>query len=161
MRKFKFLRKIFTSIRFQEKKNFLAHLAIFKELSGKDIIRLMKVLKEKTYLKDEILFKQGDAARALFIVFRGKVELRKLSTDGSNKTVGYVTAGEFFGEMALLEDMPRNLTAVAIEKTCVFMLFKNSLDNLVFDKSKAGIYIIHYLAKALSARVRTLTKSEK
>jgi CRP-like cAMP-binding protein len=161
MKKFKFLRKIFTNIRFQEKKDFISQLPIFKDLSNKDIIRLMRVLKEKTYLKDEVLFRQGDAARALFIVHKGKVELRKACPDNAAKTIGHAAVGEFFGEMALLEDMPRTLTAVAIEKTHVFMLFKHTLDNFVMDKSKAGIFIIHYLAKTLSARIRTLTEKEK
>lgn len=161
MGKFRFLRKIFTSIRFQEKKNFLAQLAIFKDLSNRETTRLMKVLKEKTYLKDEILFRQGDASRALFIIFKGKVDLQKMSADGSLKTIGHVGTGEFFGEMALLEDMPRNLTAIATEKTHVFMLFKHTLDNLVLEKSKIGIFVLHYLAKALSARVRTMAEEKK
>jgi CRP/FNR family transcriptional regulator len=158
MGKFRFLRKIFTNIKFHEKKNFLIQLPIFKGFSTKDIILLMRMLKERTYLKGEALFNQGDAARALFIVFKGKVELKKTYSDGTVKTIGYVTTGEFFGEMALLEALPRNVTAVAVEKTSVFMLFKNTLDNLVYDKSKVGISIIHYLAKTLSARLRTLTE---
>ncbi|HUT86168.1 MAG TPA: cyclic nucleotide-binding domain-containing protein [Elusimicrobiales bacterium] len=161
MKKFKFLKKIFTNIKFQEKKNFLVQLPIFKELSLKDIARLMRGLKEKTFLKDEILFKQGDAARALFIVSKGKVDLKKTNPDNTSEIIGHANAGEFFGEMALLEDMPRTVTAVATEKTHVFMLFKSTLDNMVFDRSKAGVSIIHYLAKTLSARVRTLTEDKK
>jgi CRP-like cAMP-binding protein len=158
MGKFKFLRKIFTNIKFHEKKNFLKQLPIFKHLSTKEIVQLMRMLKGRTYLKGEILFNQGDTARAMFIIFKGKVELKKTSQDGTVKTIGHAADGEFFGETALLEDVPRPATAIAQEKTFVFMLFKSTLDNLVHDKNKTGILILHYLAKTLSARVRTASE---
>ena len=64
--------------------------------------------------------------------------------------------GEFFGEMALLEEMPRTATAHALEDTKVFMLFKIKLESLLFARPKIGVVIAAQLAKIMSARLRDM-----
>ena len=118
---------------------------------------MLESLQERTYLKGETIFTQGDIGRALFIVFSGKIALSRLEpATHKSEVIAEVHPGEFFGEMALLEEMPRTATAYALEDTKVFMLFKIKLESLLFSRPKIGVVIAAQLAKIMSARLRDM-----
>ncbi len=183
--------------------DFLKTIRLFEGIRNRDIIHILENLQERTYLKGETIFAQGDIGRALFIVFSGKIALTRLDnkadkpmtvpaqgpmdpqtakpmaapsqwptdlkpakpmavpsqwpTDlktAKSELIAEVRPGEFFGEMALLEEMPRTATAYAMEETRVFMLFKIKLESLLFSRPKIGVVISTQLAEIMSARLR-------
>lgn len=137
---------------------FLRRIRLFEGISKKSLIHVLENLQERTYLKGETIFAEGDIGRALFIVFSGKVTLTKLNAEtGKADPLAVVNPGEFFGEMALLEEMPRSAGAGAAEETQVFMLFKTKLESLLFSYPRIGVVIASQLAKILSARLRAKT----
>ncbi|MDT8285936.1 MAG: cyclic nucleotide-binding domain-containing protein [Elusimicrobiales bacterium] len=137
---------------------FLRRIRLFEGISKKSLIHVLENLQERTYLKGETIFAEGDIGRALFIVFSGKVTLTKLNPEtGKAEPLAEVNPGEFFGEMALLEEMPRSAGAAAAEETQVFMLFKTKLESLLFSYPRIGVVIASQLAKILSARLRAKT----
>ncbi len=136
---------------------FLKSIRLFEGIKKRQLIHVLESLQERTYLKGETIFTQGDIGRALFIVFSGKIALARLDkTTQKTETIAEVHPGEFFGEMALLEEMPRTATACALEDTKVFMLFKIKLDSLLFARPVIGVTIAAQLAKILSARLRAI-----
>ena len=135
--------------------DFLKSIKLFEGIKKRSLIHILENLQERTYLKGETIFTQGDIGRALFIVFSGKISLARLDPDTQkNLVIAEVHPGEFFGEMALLEEMPRTATAIALEDTKVFMLFKIKLETLLFARPAIGVVIATQLAKILSARLR-------
>jgi len=139
------------------KLDFLRNISLFEGIRKSQLIHVLESLQERTYLKGETIFAQGDIGRALFIVLDGKIALSRLDPASQKpETIAEVNPGEFFGEMALLEEMPRTATATAAEETRVFMLFKIKLDSLLFSYPKIGVVIAAQLAKILSARLRAL-----
>jgi len=140
----------------KQMKDFISHLPIFQGLTSKQISHLLGILQTRTYLKGETLFSEGDIGRALFIVVSGTIELVKKDTEGRVAVVAQVRPGEIFGEMALLEEMPRTLTALASENTTVYMLLKSKLDGLLINHPRTGVVIIQYLARILSTRLRAV-----
>ena len=92
--------------------DFLRTIRLFEGIRKRDIIHILENLQERTYLKGETIFTQGDIGRALFIVSSGKIALTRLDREtGKSEVIAEVRPGEFFGEMALLEEMPRTATA--------------------------------------------------
>lgn len=142
-----------------DKIKFLSNIYIFRGIRKKDLLYLLENLYEKKYQKNEFLFKKGDLGKALFIVYKGKIGLYK-STE-LNKLIVEVKEGEFFGEMALLEEMPRTMTAVALEDTDVFMLYRITLENMIKTKPKISSIISYNLACVLSSRIRSLIENEQ
>jgi CRP-like cAMP-binding protein len=139
------------------KLGFLKGIKLFEGIKKRQLIHVLESLQERTYLKGETIFTQGDIGRALFIVFSGKIALSR-SEPGSEKSevIAEVHPGEFFGEMALLEEMPRTATAYALENTKVFMLFKIRMESLLYSRPEIGVTIASHLAKILSARLRAM-----
>jgi CRP-like cAMP-binding protein len=135
--------------------DFLKTIRLFEGIKKRDLIHILENLQERTYLKGETVFTQGDIGRALFIVFSGKIALARLDPEtAKSDVIAEVQPGEFFGEMALLEEMPRTATACALEETRVFMLFKIKLESLLFSRPRIGVVIATQLAKIMSARLR-------
>ncbi len=151
----KFIKKLFFDENFREKKVFLRSLDLFKDLSNREVGLLAQSLHSRTYHAGEILFMEGDIGRALFILESGKVELaRRDARDGQSRVIFTIEPGDFFGEMALLEQLPRTATATATERSKLHLLYRSKLDNLLHSHPRVGITVMTHLAQLLSSRLR-------
>lgn len=148
------LKRWLSDPQFSKKKQFLHSLDLFSELKGGELGELAHALHARTYRAGEVVFVEGDIGRALFILESGKVELTRRSADGSPVLLYTLKPGEFFGEMALLESLPRSATATAAEPTRLHLLYKTKLDALLHAQPRIGVTIMGHLARLLSARLR-------
>ena len=139
------------------KKQFLRSLELFADLKGRDLGELVHCLHARTYRAGEVVFVQGDIGRALFILESGKVELTRQGPDGKPVRLYTLRPGEFFGEMALLESLPRSATATAMEPSRLHLLYRTKLDTLLHSEPRIGVSIMSHLARLLSARLRRTT----
>lgn len=140
-----------------EKVKFLSSVYLFKGIKRRDLLYILENLYDKKYLKGETLFVKGDIGKALYIVYRGKILLYKNIND---MPAAEVNEGEFVGEMALIEEMPRTLSAVAAQDTSVFILYRVNLENMIKTKPKIASIISYNLAFVLSSRLRALIENE-
>ena len=70
---------------------------------------------EKTYNKGGVIFKQGEAAKSMFDISKGKVGIYLNYGKEDEKLIAELRSGEYFGEMAVIESQTRSASAVAIE----------------------------------------------
>ena len=155
----KALRRFFSDPVFSKKKAFLKSLSLFKDLSSRDLGHLLQSVHSRTYQEGEILFLEGDIGRALFVLETGKVELTKLDPAGRPQRLVVLGPGDFFGEMALLEQLPRSASATALERSLVHLLYRSKLEALLHYYPRIGVSIMHHLAKLLSARLRRTSQN--
>ena len=148
------LRRWFTDPQFARRKQFLQSLDLFSELHGRDLGELAHALHARTYRPGEVVFVEGDIGRALFILESGKVELTRRGPDGKPAPLYTLQPGEFFGEMALLESLPRAATATAVETSRLHLLYRTKLDGLLHTDPRIGMTVMRHLACLLSARLR-------
>jgi CRP-like cAMP-binding protein len=94
----------------------LAAVPLFSQLTRKDLTRLGRAVVERKYKSGETIVKEGEQAVAFFMISKGKVEA---TSGGGKKSVVLATLGpgSVFGEMALLDGMPRNATVKAVTDT--------------------------------------------
>lgn len=88
----------------------------------------------ETYQKSQIIFSENNPGKDMYIVYSGKVGLYMQGKLGHSKLLATVEAGDFFGEMALVDDSPRSATAKAEE---------DNTQLLVLDKKKFAYLIRH------------------
>lgn len=88
----------------------------------------------ETYQKSEAIFSENSLGGEMYIVSSGKVGLYTQGTSGHSQLLAMLTAGEFFGEMALVDNSPRSATAVAEE---------DGTQLVVLDRAKF-LYLLHH-----------------
>ena len=157
----KSLTRWFIDPQFSRKKQFLRSLDIFKELRDRELGYLVSSLHSRSYREGEVIFVEGDIGRALFVLESGAVELTLSAPVGKPRVLYQLKPGDFFGEMALLESLPRTATATATEKTHLHLLYKSKLDSLLQGEPRIGVTIMSHLARLLSARLRRLSTDPK
>jgi len=104
------------------------------------------------YRAGEIVFKEGDPGAEMYVVQSGQVELYRNITD-EKRFVRVFEKGDFFGEMSLLEGMPRTATAQVIEDSDLIVINGATFDQMI----KSNIEIAVRMLRKLSKRLRETT----
>jgi CRP/FNR family cyclic AMP-dependent transcriptional regulator len=112
----------------QEIVEFLKEHSIFKVLDLRILEGISPIFSEVHYGPGQIVFEQGDPADAVYIVRQGSVEV--IQGEDPPKILAYLTAGECFGEMALIHETPRTATVRVPEQASVVRLPKAALKEL-------------------------------
>jgi CRP-like cAMP-binding protein len=150
-----FFKTIFFDKETKEKVKFFKKLKLFNDLSDRAVYKLMDIMYTKTYPANEIIFNEGDVGKAVFILKSGEVVITKMDKkDKQERILSRFSTGDFFGEMALLEEMPRSATARTVQESEIVFIYKVRFDALLEHYPSGGAKVVHNLAKMLSARLR-------
>jgi CRP/FNR family cyclic AMP-dependent transcriptional regulator len=95
-----------------------------------------------------VLFQEGDKGEEMFIIQSGKVKISK-RIRGVEKTLATLEKGEFFGEMAILNDKPRSASAETIEVSEMLVIDRKTFDTLLRSNVEIAIRFIKRLADRL------------
>jgi CRP/FNR family transcriptional regulator, cyclic AMP receptor protein len=138
---------------FNRKRKFLQQISFFKNIPRHEFGRLFQALAVRNYQEGEVLFEEGDVGRALFILESGQVEITS-DSDGQHHRMAVLGPGGYFGEMSLLDDLPRTATAQALTSCRVYLLYKTELANLLMRAPRVGVAIMSHVAEILAGRLR-------
>ncbi len=130
---------------------------LFKDFSDKEIALLAKFVDEKTIKAPAPLFIENMKGESMFILVAGQIRLSKMIAEGEEKTLSTVGPGEFFGEMALVEDGPRAVTAFVVADSNILIIKRGSFESLMKESPKVAVKVAIGLYKTLSDRIRTLS----
>jgi len=95
-----------------------------------------------------VLFRDGEPGKEMFVVHTGLVQIHKRVRD-VEQVLGRLGAGEFFGEMALLNNRPRNASATVVEPSKLLVIDPRTFDAMI----RGNIEIAVRLIKKLAARL--------
>ncbi len=133
-------------------------MALFTELSRREVRVVDGFMHERNYLKDEVIFDEGEQGEAFYLVLEGQVLIcRQGQTDEPIATLG---AGQFFGELALLDDAPRSAQARAADDCTLLVLFRGDFLGLMQSHSLIASKIAMQLARHLGARLRVSARGD-
>lgn len=100
---------------------------------------------------------EGDAAREMFVVVSGELEVLKRSPGGSEVRVAMLGPGGWFGEMAIVDVQPRSATVRALAPSLLLRLTAEHVDRLLYRRDlKAYSLLIMNIARELSRRLRVM-----
>jgi CRP/FNR family cyclic AMP-dependent transcriptional regulator len=124
---------------------------------------------ENPYLKkvarvfdnSEIIFEEGSGGDEMFIVHSGAVKLVKKFVE-SEMVIATIKPGEFFGEMALVDNAPRSVSAIAgVDQTRVLALDRDKFLFLVSHQPAFALTIMHVLCQRIRAMNERLSQLEQ
>jgi diguanylate cyclase (GGDEF)-like protein len=137
---------------------------------------IKEALKNITLKKDKILFKQDEKGHSIFIVKKGVIGAYTIAPDGSKREIARFSSGQSFGEMAIIESMPRSTTCYAVTDSELLILeaedlyqfiwnypvigikiLKNKLQNMISWLSDANNFLTHMVMWGEKARYKAIT----
>lgn len=122
--------------------DFLRRILFFKDLSDQEIRLVADACHEERYSSGEILFTEGSAADRCYIVLEGRVEVWRDYDETKPSLLGIHGPGHFFGELALLDELPRSATVVARENARVLFLYREDFRNLIRSHSSIALSVM-------------------
>lgn len=132
----------------------LSQLALFSDFNQRDMRHIRPLLYRRQYQAREAVFRQGEVGSGMYIILRGSVDVVKESDDGTPpQMLQRLEEGDFFGELALLSDMPRSASAVAYELSELLVLFQSDLYELIEREPELGVRLIRSLSRILGERL--------
>jgi CRP-like cAMP-binding protein len=96
----------------------------------------------------EYVFREGELGTEMFILQEGQVEILKLVA-GAEEQLAVLEKGDFFGEMSLLEDLPRTATARAVTDCKVIRINGATFDQMLRTKPEIAVRIMRKLSRRL------------
>ena len=98
--------------------------ALFAELDDRELASIAAVAKSRRYAKDDVVFHADESGDVFCIIKEGQVKVTMISPEGKEIILSMLGPGDFFGEMALLDNEPRSATVVATEPLDVFTIWR-------------------------------------
>lgn len=128
----------------------LRDIPLFDGLSGGELAEVKAILHRREYEPDEVLFHQGNPGVGMYIIQEGTIEIVDETT---GDTLVELTDGDFFGELALLNETPRSATARAQTESVLYGLFRPDLLGLVKHNPSLGVKILLRMSRVISERL--------
>ncbi len=129
----------------------LKSATFFQKLGDDDIRLLASLCYEESYPADSILFNEGQEAEKFFIVRSGSVEVWKNYGGQGQELLAVHGPGQIFGEMALIDELPRSATLRAREDTDLLSLLKGDFSNLLRSNHEFAIAVMRSMSYMLRA----------
>jgi len=126
--------------------SFIKQIPLFAPLSPGDQERLAMLMGRRSLCKGDFLFHKGDEGTALYIISRGLIKIALPTKSGDEVILAMLSDGDFFGEMALLDGLPRSADATAMEDTHLYVLDRTDFLSFLNHNEHAVLAIIQILS---------------
>ncbi|HLA63325.1 MAG TPA: cyclic nucleotide-binding domain-containing protein [Rhodothermales bacterium] len=128
----------------------LEHVPLFEELTPRERAALHRVLHRREYVAGESVFVQGEPGLGMYIIARGRVSIQ---SEPAGRELIELRDGDFFGEIALLNEVIRTATARAKTDCTLLSLFQPDLMGLLERNPRLGVKILLALARLVGMRL--------
>lgn len=128
---------------------------LFQQLSAKTLRTVAADIVPRTYKSSDIIFREGDPGQSLYLIKSGQVRIFVNGLDGHQTSVIlFGRPGEIFGELAIIDGLPRSATAVALDNTTLYTMNRATFRQHMMHHPQLALNFM----RELSMRVRYNTK---
>lgn len=133
----------------------LARSELFADVPRERLSALLGSAGRRSLIRNDVLFAEGDAPDQLFVVLNGRIAIANRSVDGRESVMALMEAGDLFGEMGLLDGLPRSAEARALEPSSVMAIPYAPVRKLFEDDPS----LLWGVVKLLSGRLRAVDEA--
>jgi len=129
----------------------------FHDFDAFDMNSLLKFCEQVTIPESETLWAEGSVDNYAAFILEGKIGIKKqIEYGGKHVVVGIYTAGSVVGELCLLTEKPRTVSAITLDSTEMVVLHNHKFEEMIQDHPLIGLRLLKYIFLSTSQR---LTKS--
>ncbi len=137
---------------------------LFQDLGARDLQLIEAIVHQRNYQPGEYIFRQGEIGVGMYLLAKGAVDIivdhgeAEDTTDKQKSLLTKLTVGDFFGELALVEENGRRSASAVASTDCVLLgLFRPDLLHLLDSHPEGGGKVALRLAEVLGRRLRETT----
>jgi CRP/FNR family transcriptional regulator/CRP/FNR family cyclic AMP-dependent transcriptional regulator len=134
----------------------LQRVPFFAGLSGREAAALSASMRRRRFRRGEVIFHRDDPGDCLFLINSGAVKISLRSQDDREFILTLLGAGDYFGELAILDGLPRSADAIAVEATELQVLPREAFLGFMEANAGAGVRLLAAFSRQY---VRRLTDS--
>lgn len=123
-------------------------------LSDADFSRLAEVCEERQMAEGTTVFIENMPGESLFLVRKGTIRISKMFAEGDEKTLVVLGPEDIFGEMAVIDGLPRSATARVAEDAELISLKKNDFESLCSSSPELALKLVKNIMRVFSKRIR-------
>ncbi len=129
----------------------LRSVHLFSGLKDSDLETISRILYMHTYHRGQLIFQEGEEGNALFIVISGRVKVCLYDEEGREYVLDVIGKDGFFGELALIDELPRSANILAMETCDLLIIRRNDFMRLLMENPSISINILKVMAGRLRA----------
>ncbi len=134
----------------------LERIPIFENLLKKELKNIAQLTHEREYKSKEYVFKKHAPAEGMYVILHGEIEIKDPK---SGNVFANLHSGDFFGELALLDEEPRSASAICNVPSRLIGFFRTDLLTLINRYPELGNKILLNLSRVLGERLRETNKN--
>jgi CRP-like cAMP-binding protein len=127
----------------------LRKVPLFGQLAPPDLDRVAEIARERSYPRNSVILFEDDPGDALYVVALGQVKVVLIGEDGREVILSVMGEGEFFGEMALIDDEPRSAHVIAMEDSSLLVIRREDFQELLKQTPGIGLVLLRELSRRL------------
>jgi CRP/FNR family transcriptional regulator, cyclic AMP receptor protein len=132
----------------------LAQIDLFSGLPTPHLRRVVDIGVEEQYKGGATIFKEQSPGDKFYLIVEGAVRISRIVPGMGEEALAVLRAGNYFGEMSLIDDAPRSATAVCHEKCRLFVVNRKDLEDLLFVDRDLAYELLWNWVRTLSRRLR-------
>ena len=145
-------------ISLENRLTFLLTTPMFEHLEPEEIREIIHIVETRKYQAGDIIFSEGEAGDAWYALYRGEVEVVKQS-GGEQKLIRTLEPPSCFGEIAILDGLPRSATVRATKETLVLRIPQSKFMELMDEEHQVACKLIKHMALVLVSELRSNTET--
>lgn len=132
----------------------LKEVPIFEDLNRRELRQIERIVHNRTYAINEAVVEEGEPGMGMYIIRSGEVHVLQKTKEGEVQKLASYKEGDFFGDLALLDEAPRSASVIATEPCQMIGFFRPDLFDLIEQDPRLGLKIVLRLAQIIAARLR-------
>ncbi len=135
----------------------IAHLKkvpLFANLTNDHLLKIAAIATERETAASEVIFKEGEVGSELYVILTGKVRISKIVPGVGEEALAILEPGNYFGEMAIIDETPRSADAIVHVSGSLGVIKKEDLEELMFLQKDLAYELLWTFVRTLSVRLR-------
>jgi CRP/FNR family transcriptional regulator, cyclic AMP receptor protein len=128
-----------------------------QKLSSMEINFLTSLSREKKLLPNQVIFREGEMGQEMYVVLEGRVMISKYIPGAGEEALAFLERGDYFGEMALIDNEPRSADAKADDAGAVVLAIpREVLEGILAIHKLSSLRLLKILCTLVATRLREL-----
>jgi CRP-like cAMP-binding protein len=132
----------------------LSKAKVFEGLPRSYVVRIADLGGEEEHVGGERIFAEGEKGDKFYLILDGAIRISRMVPGMGEEALAILRPGDYFGEMALIDESTRSAHAMVHEKCRLFVLRKEDLEDLLFVDRNLAYDLLWKWVRTLSARLR-------